>query len=406
MIGRKKYKWRGLTEDQETLMGIMLNNAEPSPAKDISCSSELNSSHTLVELSNIISPELNLKNVNANNSLSDLGTKYSPQGGNISHISDKTKIGENLEVDNHTVVTKHNQSPQDVWYSPKSCSDLKPDPAGLIVSPFDENISLLAPICFESDPTLSGVKNTALKERKDSKQKTKRRSSAFNSIVDMQNSNEKLMIDTVHSKIKTPGESIKNEISSPLTENGRNQNVNYSPSTSNARNISITSLDAKSLNLQCDFNSSYINEDKTTNNIPSRRSGSNSFLQHMASFLDDSDILRQVKEADFLLGGMENSISDEKLPILDNRTIKKVSKNGMKLRSVRRSSRLFRNQQTKLDGTFDKTHVTDEPNEKENTSDCVQGSIFTQVEIKAKARGGRRFKLASSNPLTCKTNLS
>ena len=95
----------------------------------------------------------------------------------------------------------------------------------------------------------------------------------------------------------------------------------------------------------------------------SRRSSSNSFLQQTGvSFMDDSDILRQVREADSLLGGIDNNIFNEKTsPIMDDL---KVSKTSIKVRSVRRSSRLFRNKQTL--------------SEKENSEESV-GSIFTEV---------------------------
>ena len=81
--------------------------------------------------------------------------------------------------------------------------------------------------------------------------------------------------------------------------------------------------------------------------------------------MDDSDILRQVREADSLLGGIDNNIFNEKTsPIMDDLTRHKVSESSIKVRSVRRSSRLFRNKQT-----F---------SEKENSEESI-GSIFTEV---------------------------
>ena len=160
-----------------------------------------------------------------------------------------------------------------------------------------------------------------------------------------------------------------------------------------------------------------------------RKSDSTILQQTGASFMNDSDFLRQIREADSFFGIIDspsnedqsdmeskcNGICNKKpkckvaeatgkysyvsplpfnlsplpfecSPPQTTKKQRKVSNNGMQMRSVRRSSRLFRNKQRLMKKFSD--HQEYEDDEKENAFSDIKGSIFTEVEVRERTRLG------------------
>lgn len=88
----------------------------------------------------------------------------------------------------------------------------------------------------------------------------------------------------------------------------------------------------------------------------------------------------------------DNSICNETCSIPSNLKQGNISKNGIKFRSVRRSSRFFRGNQ-KMEKNCSEELVSCRTNERRHNFNGVRGSIYTDVEVVEKKfrRGSRRI---------------
>ena len=286
MKGRKRYRWKGLTEEQENEMITMLDSLNDSPAKqDLSCSPEV-----------------------------------SPKGLKIKLMDPSSE-----QDAKSCVMLGHENVRSDCMHDNSVTENIKGE--------------LMDSVCFVSD-TESTNSTVVTPKCKSSQKKTKRRSNAFKPMV-----NYKDDYSQEHSAVASKEMTIENE-----TKDDCGQNIGSC----------ILALDLENITEPFD--------DKSTSEF------SNSYVA-TSSFLDASDMFRQVKEADSVLGDLDNVIekNERASPILSN-----VSKNQLKLRRVRRSSRICR----QVRGGDEKENILD------------RGSIFTDIdiEVKDKKRGSGIIK--------------
>ena len=339
MKGRKKYKWKGLTEEQEIQMESLLDNLKDSPAKDITFSPK----NPRLAILGDISSQSELVNI-AVSSTNIVQTSYgSNDKPNVDQVQTNGGAG---FLNTSSVAEKNDEFSVD----------------NLNFSPDIVNKSLLDSVCFGDDAEPNKDNRVIGTKRKSCKAKIKRRSNAFNPIINNQNDNHHTIIeasmDGVNEKM-SPGSSINIDSSIIEIKTESHNNIHT------LSNISLNIADT----------TNYFCGESTPN---SEQTG--------ISFLDDSDILRQVREADSFFGGFEKNICNEKAsPILDGLTLQKVSQNSIKVRSVRRSSRLFRNQQT-FEGKI-------ASNKNENTIDEVTGSMFIECMGNDKRRGIKSLRV-------------
>ena len=368
MKGRKKIKWKGLTEKQESQMQSMLDKLKDSPAKKITFSPNITKKSRLAILSDTSSQSELVNNAVSSSSTSIVETSNS--SNDKSSVDKGHTNSRAIFLNTSSLAETNDQYSVEATPLAQCVMDLQFEANSLNFSPDIANKSLLDSVCFGDDTEPTKDNRVIRTKRKSGKAKIKRRSNAFNPIINTQDVNhQRISEDSIDSVIEkmAPGSSI-NIDSSTFEIKSESHNT-----THNSSNISLN-----------------IGDDTTT--YFCGESTPNSLLQQTGtSFLDDSDILRQVREADSFLGGFDSICNEKASPILKDLTLPKISQSSIKVRSVRRSSRLFRNQQT-FDGK-NRTHYVVESTEKENSiDDDVTGSIFTQVECMGghKRRGGTK----------------
>ena len=340
MKGRKKYKWKGLSEEEEIQMESMLLNCENSPIKNLS------------------------------------PCKLSPRKSILAEITDDNNFIDDMNSDKQEnscyELSKNIKSPHEYAH----CDMLHS--SGPSNSSANPDICLSLRSNTESAPLDSidfiGYINNGqpLEKPKPTKHKTKRRSNSFvpysNKCFKEQSSQIEASIDnvihetcTLYSEQKT----IASEIESKFE--------NKTKSLSSTAKTAIDNFQNADEVADCSSHTQVLKNDT----VHSPKNFEASILHQSGSFIDDSYMLKQVNEADQLLGGLlDDTICNKSRsisPIFDDITLKKTSRNSMKIHSVRRSSRLFRSKQ--IASLVDNS-------DKEN----VRGSVYTEVELELKSR--------------------
>ena len=314
MKGRKKYKWKGLTIEEEHHMKSMLSRCENSPLKRSS------------------------------------PRKLSPRKSILSEIKDSSNLfGANVSDIEVNVESKHSAESTSLDYA--KCE---------MLNSYDSHISSVYPDClpsssFEDDNSLipnnidlfleMGVDNGPEGVKpKSSKEKAKRRSNSFipvaNKYLKEQN-NHSAANDSIDQVILDTTEMYKassiNTCSDGSMEHDKENISQYTPKATNNESKRQNTL-GESPNF-AEFES-----DEAANSQKCESS-----ILH----LDDYN-LQQVQEADRLLGGfLDSSVCKSRSvsPIFDDNTLKKTKRTSKKVTSVRRSSRLFRDHSVKHNKT-------------------------------------------------------
>ena len=384
--GRKKYKWRGLTEEQEKEMEHMLIDLDSSPNKDLTSAPNFNSTQNINHnTSNDITPNNEFEKSSFNDSCKGVEEMQS--------LTNKNNID---EIDENICPNK--TSPSMAVRSDSSQNHFEMT----LVSPFNAaSLPSQKALLFEDFNLSSAGRTKETKQQKSSEEKVKRRSNSFNPIGGKQDANhqDRLIEDSIDYVL----EQASKLPSIDFSDLSYTDNKNESKTSMNASNVALIGSKKDfydspdgydKMPLPSEPNCSFlVEEDKNCDELSARISGCTSpFQQSGTSFLDDSDILRQVKEADCLLGGFDNSICNETCSIPSNLKQGNISKNGIKFRSVRRSSRLFRGNQ-KMEKNCSEELVSCRTNEKRHNFNGVRGSIYTDVEVVEKKfrRGSRRI---------------
>ena len=340
MKGRKKYKWKGLSEEEEIQMESMLLNCENSPVKNLS------------------------------------PCKFSPRKSILAEITDDNNVIDDVNSDKQENscydLSKNVKSPHEYAH----CDML--DSFGPTNSSANTDICLSLSSNTESallDSSIDFVGyinvGQSLEKSKPTKQKSKRRSNSFvpysNKCFKEQSQAEASIDNVIHEtcRLYCEQKTIACEIEGKFEEKTK-------PLSSTTKTAVDNHLNADEI-ADC---SSHI-QVLENGTVHSPKNCDPSILHQSGSFIDDSYILKQVNEADNLLGGLlddticikSRSIS----PIFDDVTLKKTSRNSRKVHSVRRSSRLFRSKQ--IASLVDNS-------DKEN----VRGSVYTEVELELKNR--------------------
>jgi len=344
MNGRKKYKWKGLTEEEEDQMEYMLLNCEKSPLKNLS-------------------PH-----------------KFSPRKSILAEIKDDSNIVGNAssnsqedypQVSSHTG-TSQDSRPCDGVHISDPTTNLNPDGKFELSSTYDsDSLAQLNIDLFQSIPENISQK---LPKPKASREKNKRRSNSFAPVTNKLIKEENNLIEaTIEQVVIGTCQNYCNKTIQPYeAEHSDNkENALRLTSTNETENVIQKSIDVSVKEYSPpDFKGFKSDEALTPKKCDS------SILHHSGTFLDDSYMLKQVNEADKLLGGLLDSTickSRSASPIFDDLTLKKTARSSMKVHSVRRSSRLFRSKQSGNDS-------------EDNENYRIRGSVFTEVELNIKSR--------------------
>ena len=375
MKGRKRYKWQGLTEEQEQELNTKLDALETSttssiPSSPESCSPCGSSSVVTQEQEKELPSKLD-DSVHSKTTRIAASDEFGGQHASINYLATEPVANVNSEDTLKPLVNSSAPSLTNVpsageishaWYSPLDCV---PDGAYEKTSHLphkstpkdDEEESRLDSIDFEAsqppstDSTnLANTNDPVVKKRF----KLKRRSSAFKPLVSIENTSDK----------RQPGFSVINTAGNKL-ENAIEDSAYLSP---------------------IELEKNICNEPiQTSPNIIGKE---NERLGERAiSSQDDPEywMLRKVKEADSLLGGFDLSLCNDSIaPIFDNSTVQKVSKRNKQFTKVRRSSRLFQNKQ-KYNTSLNTSYTN---YGKENIFNDTKGSIFTDIEVERSSRLG------------------
>ena len=377
MKGRKRYKWQGLTEEQEQELNTKLDALENSttsstPSSPESCS-PCGSSRVVNQEQE---KELQLKlddSVHSKTPSIAASDEFGGQHASINYLATEpvTNVSEdtlkplvNSSVPSLTNVPSASEISHHAWFSPLDCV---PDGAYEKISHLphkstpkdDEEESRLESIDFEAskppstDSTnLANTNDPVVKKRF----KLKRRSSAFKPLVSIENTSDKRQ--SGFSVINTAGNKLENAIEPSA----------YLSPIELEKNICNESI-------------------QTSPNIIGKENEQVNVGERAISSQDDPEywMLRKVKEADSLLGGFDLSLCNDSIaPIFDNSTVQKVSKRNKQFTKVRRSSRLFQNKQ-KYNTSFNTSYTN---YGKENIFNDTKGSIFTDIEVPKSSRQG------------------
>jgi len=339
MKGRKKYKWKGLSEEEEIQMESMLLNCENSPIKTLS------------------------------------PCKFSPRKSILAEITDDNNVTDDVNKSDKQEnscyeLSKNMESPHENAH----CDML--DVFGPTNSSANTDICLSLSNAENAsiDSSIDNIRyldvGQPLEKSKATKQKSKRRSNSFvpySKCLKEQSQAEASIDNVIHETCRLYSEqkTIACEIESKFEEKTKSLSSNTKTAVENFQNAYEVA--------DC---SSHIQVHKN-GTVLSPKNCEPSSLHQSGSFIDDSFILKQVNEADQLLGGfLDDTICNKSRsisPIFDDITLKKTSRNSRKVHSVRRSSRLFRSKQ--IASLVDNS-------DKEN----VRGSVYTEVELVHKNR--------------------
>jgi len=344
MNGRKKYRWKGLTEEEEDQMEYMLLNCEKSPLKNLSPRKVSPRKSILAEIkddSNIV--------------------------GNASSNSKE----DNPQLSSHNESSQENRPCDEIHISDSTNSNLNPDGKSELSSTYDNDslAQLNIDLCLSLPENIS----QNLPKPKAPREKNKRRSNSFvpvtNKLIKEEN---KLIEASIDQVVIGTCQNYCNKTSQPYEaeRSDNKENALRLTSTNKTENMIQKSIDDNVMEYSSDFKGFKSDEALTPKKCDS------SILHHSGTFLDDSYILKQVNEADKLLGGLLDSTickSRSASPIFDDLTIKKTARSSMKVHSVRRSSRLFRSKQIVNDSEGNENYR-------------MRGSVFTEVELNIKSR--------------------
>ena len=388
MKGRKRYKWQGLTEEQEQELNTKLDALETSttsstPSSPESCS-PCGSSRVVTQEQE---KELQLQfddSVHSKTTSIAASDEFSGQHASINYLAtelvpnvnseDTLKPHVNSSAPSLTNLPSAGEISHHAWYSPLDCV---PDGAYEKISHLphkstpkdEEEESRLDSIDFEAskppstDSTnLANTNDPVLKKRF----KLKRRSSAFKPLVSIENTSD----------TRQSGFSVINTAENKL-ENAVGRSAYLSP---------------------IELEKNICNEPiQTSPNIIGIENEQVNVCERAISSQDDPEywMLRKVREADSLLGGFDLSLCNDSIaPIFDNSTVQKVSKRNKQFTKVRRSSRLFQNKQ-KYNTSFNTSYTNFG---KENIFNDTKGSIFTDIEFEKSSRQGSYQKGINLEP--------
>ena len=378
MKGRKRYKWQGLTEEQEQELNTKLDALETSTTSSTPSSPESCSPcGSTREVTQEQEKELQLKlddSVHSKTTSIAASEEFSGQHAPINYLAtepvpnvnseDTLKPLVNSSVPSLTNVPSAGEISHHAWYSPLDCV---PDGTYEKISHLphkstpkdEEEESRLDSIDFEAskppstDSTnLANTNDPVVKKRF----KLKRRSSAFKPLVSIENTSDKRQ--SGFSVINTNGNKLENAIE-------------------HSAYLSPIELEKNICNEPFQTSPNIIGKENEQVNVGERAISSQ----------DDPEywMLRKVKEADSLLGGFDLSLCNDSIaPIFDNSTVQKVSKRNKQFTKVRRSSRLFQNKQ-KYNTSFNTSYAN---YGKENIFNDTKGSIFTDIEVEKSSRQG------------------
>lgn len=291
MKGRKKYKWKGLTIEEEQSMESMLLRCENSPLKRSSPRKLSPRKSILGE----IKDTSNILNESATDIKEDCESKHSAANKSL------------LEYDNCEFLDSYDSNISSTYPDDSVRSSVLEDK-------LEGTPSMASILSLDVDNALKGVK------RQSSKEKVKRRSNSFIPVANKLLKEQSIPIeDTIDKVILDTCEIYKinsNETGPDRSLEHDKENISqYTPNASN--------IHTKTPNMKCE--SPYFAGFESDVGISPPKCDSSVF------HLEDYN-LQQVQEADRLFGGfLENTIKRS----TEKRTSKKVQ-------VVRRSSRLFR----------------------------------------------------------------